>query len=144
VDRTPSSGSPPPGASSSVRPRMTPTRFWWWSVFWSAGWTLWISGPRHLRFLGWIMALAIAPWFLPRGESSGKVTRGQIVLLVVVLLILAAAIALPFWVHVNWSMESLSARIACMGAVVLGLGINAWRTFGRAGRLGVEPVGDVR
>ena len=113
-----------------VRPHMTQRRFWWWSGFWVVGWALWLFGPRDTRWLGWTIAFGVAPWFaITRDQFGQKVTKAQIIGLLVLLVVLAAAIALPLWFHVNWPIESRSARFACAITVVLGLVVNARRTF---------------
>jgi uncharacterized membrane protein len=109
---------------------MTPARFWWWSGFWIVGWTLWLFGPRDFKWLGFMMGVLVAPWFaITRNQFGREVTRGQIVLLACLVVILVLAVAIPSWFHVRWSMDSWSARLVCLVVLVLGVVVNARRTF---------------
>jgi hypothetical protein len=114
---------------------MTTRRFCGWVTFWVVGWALLLWNPRGLRWVGYMLALGIAPWFMiTRDQFGKKVTKGQIVLLAGLAVILVLAIAVPSLFHVKWSNDSLSARVAYAVTAVLGIAINARRTFGRVNR----------
>jgi hypothetical protein len=114
---------------------MTPVRFWFWLVFCVGGWSLSIFGPRDLRWLGFLMAIGIAPGFaIARNQFGQKVGKWEVGVLAGLLVILVVAIAMPLWFHNSWSVDSPAARFVGTTVVALIVGGNAWRTFRRVDR----------
>ena len=111
---------------------MTVKRFWLWLGFWVAGCALLVFGPRTVHWLGWMLALGVAQLLtMTRDQFRRKVSKGEVVLFAGLLVVLFIAIAFPLLFHVKWPVDPPEARVASALLAVLGIVINARRTFGR-------------